>query len=221
MVFWSRNSQTTQTTRFSDRLDHLEDQFSLDRSQNFDDLFFWSTENWDSQTTSFSEQNSRILKPWSKILKLWQKVGKCWQIEEILTWDGRWGVETRSDVLIHRNSKVTILNDLSIALVDAEFDPVNEWFACNRGKDVANPLLWGLSQLFSARQVSVHLCILVEMREDLLEAEVLVGWHSDVDNRSHLDVCQWWDCGFFNLHFFLPLSKSFRKYTVRVCDAGK
>ena len=97
-------------------------------------------------------------------------------------------METRSDVLIHRDSKVTILNDLGIALIDAEFDPVNEWFACNRGKDVADPILWGLSKLLSAWQVSIHFCIVVEVREDLLEAEVLVAWNSNMDYGSHIDV---------------------------------
>ena len=161
LFFWFSDQETwekfsnSQTTSFSDHLDHFDHQFSLDRSQNFEVLVFWSIKFSNSQTTSFSEQvcwKSCQILPNSQTTSF---SGKFWQIEEILTWDGRWGVETRSDVLIHRDSKVKILNDLSIALIDAEFDPVNEWFSCNRYKDVADPLLWSLSQLLSLSQVSV------------------------------------------------------------------
>ena len=100
----------------------------------------------------------------------------------------RRGVECGGDSRVHGDAEVPILDERSIALIDAGLDPVNEGPADDRGDDIADPLTWHLLELLAVGQVLEDLRVALQLREDLLDREVLILRHTHVRDVAHLDI---------------------------------
>ena len=125
------------------------------------------------------------------------------------------------DIGVHSDREVLLLHDLGVPLADSSFDPLDEWSTNHRCNDVAYPLAWHLAELLAVGQVREDLRVALQLRDDLLERQVLVERHADMSHMTHLDVCRRSTQIIAHLHFFSPLMSFFRKYTVTVFYAGR
>ena len=103
---------------------------------------------------------------------------------------------------IHLNCELLFFNDGGVSLVNLLTYPGDEWLACNCGKHIANPDFGDFSQLIATRKVIVDLCIVIEMRENLLKAEVIIGRNTHMNDMAHFNVFDLSILINAHLHFF-------------------
>ena len=98
------------------------------------------------------------------------------------------GVKRCGYLRVHVNAELLILDKLSVALIDACLDPLDERSADDRGNDIADPLPWHLPELLAVGQVLEDLGVRLELSEYLLECQVIVHGHMNVGDTAHLNV---------------------------------
>ena len=91
-------------------------------------------------------------------------------------------------MLIHLDCEVLLINNGGIALGDALFDPIDERLSKHGGSNIAYPGLRNLAQLLAVGNELQDAFVLLEECEDLLQAEVLEGWHMDVNDVCHSHI---------------------------------
>ena len=93
----------------------------------------------------------------------------------------------RSNLRVHGNAKIVLLDDGGVALIDALLHPFVERLADDRGDDIDDPLPGRLAQLFAVGHVPHDFLVPIQEAEDLIEAEVLVVWDADVNDMLHMN----------------------------------
>ena len=130
-------------------------------------------------------------------------------------------VEGSRNVRVHRDRKVLLLHDLDVPLVDSGLHPVDKRSTDDRRNDIAYPLPRHFPELLAVGQVVEDLGAALQLRDDLLERQVLIERHADMSHMTHLDVCRRSTQIIAHLRFFSPLISFFRKYTVTFAYAGR
>ena len=94
---------------------------------------------------------------------------------------------SRSNLRVHGDAEIILLDYDGVALIDALLHPFLEGLADNRGDYIDDPLPGSLAQLLTMRHVPHDFLVPIQEAEDLIEAEVLVVWDADVNDMLYMN----------------------------------
>ena len=86
---------------------------------------------------------------------------------------------------VHADQHVLLCRDEVVTLLDLIADPIQEGLADDRRAYVADPLLRRLPELILGWQKEYDVLMLHEEVEDLLQLQVLISRHMDMDDLPH------------------------------------
>ena len=129
--------------------------------------------------------------------------------------------EDLCDLWIHLNVEVLVLGDLEVPCADLLLYPVIELLADNGAGYVDDELLRQPPQLLLVRKVYMALRMLFDEVSDLPYSKAFILGHEGVFEMLAFHDYKTSATKDMDLHFFLPASRSLRKYTLIWVYSGR